>query len=348
MAGMWHLVLGPAVAFVIVTVLGFVLRGLLRAGVRRWAGESNGATQLLRMLRVPSALWVLVLALYVAVEVADELERLPRRASQQLSLLLEAAIIVSVTISVASIVATLIRQAGERRAFAGPATGLAQAAARLAILLIGCLVLLADLGIQITPLLTALGVGGLAVSLALQDTLSNFFAGFHLLADRPIRVGDFVRIAEGLEGYVVDVSWRSTRIRTLQNNVVVVPNAKIAQSMLINFDLPESRVAVPLKVSVSYASDPERVEAILMEEATAAAERLPGLLATPAPLVRLIPGFGEFSLDFTLVIHVARYVEQFPVQHELRKRILARFRSEGVEIPFPIRTVQLRPSPPEA
>src|SRR6266404_164685 len=114
-----------------------------------------------------------------------------------------------------------------------------------------CIVL--GLFVAITPILTALGVGGLAVALALQDTLSNLFAGLHLLADKPIRVGDYVRLsAESVEGYVVDVGWRSTRIRMLQNNVVVVPNKRVAESVITNYDLGETRMALLIRVRVGY------------------------------------------------------------------------------------------------
>src|SRR2546429_328365 len=109
----------------------------------------------------------------------------------------------------------------------------------------GVLVLLSVLGIHITPILTALGVGGLAVALALQDSLANLFAGMHLLADKPIRVGDYVKIADTTEGYVVDIGWRSTRIRMLQNTVVVVPNKKVAESIITNYDLPGPRPSLP-------------------------------------------------------------------------------------------------------
>jgi small-conductance mechanosensitive channel len=159
----------------------------------------------------------------------------------------------------------------------------------------------------------------------------------HLLADKPIRVGDYVKIADSVEGYVVDVGWRSTRVRMLQNVVVVVPNKKVAESIITNYDLPEPRVSLLVRVSVSYASDPDHVERVLVDEALRAADEVPGLLREPAPFVRFIPGFGEYSLDFTLICQVATFVDQYLVQHELRKRILRRFRAEGIEIPFPTR-----------
>ena len=217
---------------------------------------------------------------------------LPGRLAVPLRTILEAAIIVSVTITAASVLSALAAAASERRAIAIGVTGLFRTAVRGVVLSIGLLVLLDSLGIQITPLLTALGVGGLAVALALQDTLSNLFAGVHLLADRPIRVGDYVRIADAIEGHVVDVGWRSTRVRMLANNVVIVPNKKVAESIITNYDMPERRMSLVLPVSVGYGSDPDRVEAVLTDVAVIAAREVPGLLAEPEPFVRMNPGFG--------------------------------------------------------
>jgi small-conductance mechanosensitive channel len=267
---------------------------------------------------------------------------MPPHVKEPLRTTLQAAIILSVTFTVAGVLGSLVAAAGERRALGIGMTGLARTAVRGAIWLMGALVLLDALGVQITPLLTALGVGGLAVALALQDTLSNLFAGVHLLADKPIRVGDYVTIADTIEGYVVDVGWRSTRVRMLQNNVVIVPNKRVAESIIVNYDMPERRMGLLIKVSVGYASDPNRIERILLEEARAAARDVKGLLAEPAPLALLLPGFGAYSLDFTLICQVASFVDQFEVQHELRKRILRRFRAEGIEIPYPIQTVETR------
>src|SRR5256886_13690501 len=131
-------------------------------------------------------------------------------------------------------------------------------------------VLLSVLGVHVTPILTALGVGGLAVALALQDSLANLFAGLHLLADKPIRVGDYVKIADAVEGYVVDIGWRPTRVRMLQNTVVVVPDKKGAESVITNLDLPQPSMALSIPVSVSYRSDPDRVQRVLVDEATKA------------------------------------------------------------------------------
>jgi small-conductance mechanosensitive channel len=157
-----------------------------------------------------------------------------------------------------------------------------------------------------------------------------------------VRPGDYIKLDTGEEGYVSDISWRSTTMKALSNNLIIIPNSKLAQAVVTNYHLPEKRLSVPIPVSVSYESDPDQVEQILMEEAQKSAGEIPGLLAEPAPAVRFNPGFGNSSLDFTLVCHVSEFVDQYLVQHELRKRILARLRREKIEIPFPSRTIYVR------
>ena len=330
----------PAIAFGVATLVALLLRALLLSQLRRW---TDGWSSLLQAIRLPSILWSIVLGLWAGNEVARQAESLPQRLSGQFGTLLEVAVIISVTFTVSNTLTTLVRGASERRALALAVTGLGQAVVRGVVFIIGLLVLLGALGIQITPILTALGVGGLAVALALQDTLSNLFAGVHLLADKPIRVGDYVKVADTVEGHVVDIGWRSTRVRMLQNVVVTIPNKRVAESIIMNYDLPESRMALPIRVAVDYGTDPDLVQRILQEEAAQAiADQDPGLLAEPQPIARLIPGFGEFSLDFTLICHVKSFTDQFPVQHEVRRRILRRLAAEGVRMPVQIRVVELR------
>lgn len=121
-----------------------------------------------------------------------------------------------------------------------------------------------------------------------------------------------------------------------------MPNAKLAQAIVTNYNLLERRMAVTIPIGVSYGSDPDIVEKVLIEEAIRGAGAIPGLLAEPTPFVRFIPGFGDSSLDFTSICQVSEFVDRYLVQHELRKRIFRRFRKEGIEIPFPIRTLHIR------
>ncbi|MDD5558975.1 mechanosensitive ion channel family protein [Candidatus Methylomirabilis sp.] len=292
----------------------------------------------LSAFRLPSLLWCLVLGVYIGLSAAPTM---PTRIGQLVNDVLVIVLILSVTIAVGRFFAASIVSYADRLGLAIAVTGLTTALVRGVVYLCGALVLLNTLGISITPILTALGVGGLAVALALQGSLANLFAGIHILVEKPIRVGDYIKLESGQEGYVVDIGWRTTRVRMLPNNMVIVPNAKLAESIVINYHLPEKRMSVLIPIGVGYQSDPARIEAILMEEVASAMDHVPGLLAEPAPFVRFIPGFGESSLDFTLIVQINEVADQYLVQHELRKRIFARFQKEGIEIPFPQRVVHV-------
>jgi small-conductance mechanosensitive channel len=247
--------------------------------------------------------------------------------------------ILLLTILSSRLAGTLIRFHGSGIPGALPVTTLTQTLAQLAVVILGVLVLLNLWGVSITPILTALGVGGLAVALALQDTLSNLFAGFYVAVAGQVRLGDYIRLNTGEEGYVTDIGWRSTSIRALANNMIIIPNSKLGQANVTNFYLPEKRVAASIQVGVAYDSDPDQVVRVLLEEAQTAAREVPGLLAEPAPDVTFDPGFGDSSLGFTLGYSVQEFAVQFPVRHELRKRILKRLRKEKIDMPFPTRTI---------
>jgi small-conductance mechanosensitive channel len=332
----------PLAASVICAALLILIRMLIFRVLTKWAERSESKLDdiILTSLRWPSVLWALALAAYIGVTVSD----LPERHIVNLSKGIHVIIILSVTFAVANFLGRVFQNYIRKSNLPIPTTGLIYGLIKGIVIAIGVLIVLGVLGISITPLITALGVGGLAVALALQDTLANLFAGIHTLVEKAVRVGDFVRLETGQEGYIQDITWRTTRLRMLPNNIVVIPNSKLAQSVITNYYLPEKRMSLLVPVSVSYNDDPDTVERILIEEAKKASGEVPGLLAEPEPFVRFIPGFGESSLDFTLICQVAEFTDQYLAQHELRKRIFRRFRREGIEIPFPQRTVYLRKS----
>jgi small-conductance mechanosensitive channel len=214
-------------------------------------------------------------------------------------------------------------------------------AVRVIFAALGTMLLLENLGISLTSVWTTLGVGSVAIALALQDTLSNFFAGVYLRIDRPISLGDYIKLQSGEEGYVGERGWRSTRIQALSGHFIVIPNSKLATTILTNYSLPNTRLPISILFSVSMTSDLEGIEGILMEEANAAAGKIPGLPSDAAPSVQFAPNFGHNSLDFTLNCTVSSYVDQYSVQNELRKRIFHRFRSEKIEFPVLQREVRV-------
>ena len=330
----------PACLLLATLAAGYVLKRLLFRALERWAQRtsSNVDAVLTRSIDGPIMIWSLMLGIYFATEALD----LPERSTRLIEHTLLILTILSLTLMTSRLAGNLIRHYGSRVPGATPVTTLTQNLAQLFIMLVGILILLRHFGVSITPILTAFGVGGLAVALALQDTLSNLFAGFYVSVAGQVRLGDYIKLNTGEEGYVIDISWRSTTIRALANNMIIIPNAKLAQAIVTNYNLPERRMSLIIPISVSYDSDPDQVERVLLDEVESAAGTITGLLAEPAPMVRFIPGFGDSALNFSLICQVAEFVDQFLVQHELRKRIWRRFRAERIEMPYPTRTVYLR------
>jgi small-conductance mechanosensitive channel len=213
---------------------------------------------------------------------------------------------------------------------------------RLVFAVLAIVIFLENLGISLTAVWTTLGVGSVAIALALQETLSNLFSGLYLLADRPVSAGDYIKLDSNQEGYVVGIGWRSTVLRTLGDHYVVIPNATLAKAVITNYSVPNPRMSFTLQVNVAYGTDPVRVEKILLEVAQEAIrDGLQGLLSDPAPSASFIPGFGESALGFSLGLQLRRFDDQYTVQSDLRKRIVKRFQEEGIEMPFPTRALVL-------
>jgi small-conductance mechanosensitive channel len=217
---------------------------------------------------------------------------------------------------------------------------------RVAVWAIGALVLLNSLGVAITPLLTALGVGGLAVALALQDTLTNLFAGVHILTSRKVQPGDFVQLDNGMQGYVVDTNWRNTVIRQLPNNLLVVPNATVASSIVTNYHLPQQEMSVSVQVGVSYESDLEHVEKVTCEVGREVMRSVEGAIPAHEPTVRF-NAFATSSINFNVGLRAAEVTAQYPIVHEFIKRLHRRYREEGIEFSSPAQTAIIHATPVE-
>lgn len=317
-----------------------LIRFFLFKVLHHWAKKTKTSIDnlIINTIKLPSVFWCIGIALYIGLESSE----IPSKYTSYVIKAIHVLIILSITVAAANIINRIFIQYVERSSVSVQSTGLLNTIIKGAVYLIGFIIILNIFGISIAPLITALGIGGLAVALALKDTLENLFAGIHIMAEKTVRVGDFIRLENGQEGFVEDISWRTTRIRMIPNNMIVIPNSKLAQSIVVNYFLPEKRMSLQIPISVSYSVDPEKLERILLEELKKAVEEIPGLIKEPEPLVRFIPGFGESSLDFTIVCQIQDVSYQYPVQHELRKRIFKRFKQEGIEIPFPQRVVWLK------
>ncbi len=209
----------------------------------------------------------------------------------------------------------------------------------IVIYLIALLMILSYFKIEITPLVATLGIGGLAVGFALQNTLSNFFAGLHIIADKPINVGDFIELPDAnISGYVEDIGWRSVRIKTLPNTIVIVPNSKLADNIIVNDTLPEQEMAALVQCGVAYGSDLKKVEKVTIDAARKIQKTVPGAVKTFEPFIRYHT-FGDSNINFTIILRVEKFVDKYLVTHEFIKALKERYDKEDIEISWPVRKI---------
>jgi len=326
----------PPVVVTVTLVFGYIVRKIIFERLAKWS--KNTGIQLgdiiISAIKGPLIIWVLMLGIYFALAVSQLSERVVGVANKTLLALG----IFSVTLVLANLSVRLIKIHSGKLEVALPVTSLTQNIARVVVFVIGILIILNSLDISITPILATLGVGGLAVALALQDTFSNFFAGFHIIAARQIKVGDYVKLDTGEEGYVVDITWRTTKIKMLPNNVVLIPNEKLTKAIVINYYMPDKEMAVLVNVGVHYNSDLEKVEKVTCEVAKEVMKTVAGGVPDFQPLVRFNT-FGDSSIGFTVILRAKEYVDQYLIKHEFIKRLHHRYAKEGIIIPYPIRAI---------
>ncbi|MFF9056144.1 mechanosensitive ion channel family protein [Streptomyces erythrochromogenes] len=317
---------------------GLLLRALLRwlgrhAERTRWRGDDI-IVDALRTI-APGA------ALIAGAAVAATTLPLTARVSGFVNQSLTALLILIATLSTARVVAGLVQSV------AGTRTGVAASASifvnitRIVVLVMGVLVALETLGVSIAPLVTALGVGGLAVALALQDTLANLFAGVHILASKTVQPGDYIRLTSGEEGYVVDINWRNTVVRNLSNNLVIIPNGRLARTNMTNFTQPEAQFSIMVQVGVGYESDLEHVERVTLEVVDGVMADINGAVPDHEGAVRFHT-FADSRINFTVILGVGEFSDQYRIKHEFIKRLHQRFRTEGISIPAPTHTIALQ------
>ena len=201
---------------------------------------------------------------------------------------------------------------------------------------IGVLMALDIVGIAVTPLIAGLGIGGIAAALALQPTLSNVFSGAFMLTEGELNQGDFIELEDGPSGFVVEVSWRSTKIRDRFNNLIMIPNARMMESVMTNYYSQSKVVTVIVQCGVSYDSDLERVERVATEVATEVRDDVDAAIKDFDPAVWFTE-FGESNIDFMVLMQAEDRPGTFVVRHELVKRLRTRLDREGIEINYPVR-----------
>ncbi|HET6569428.1 MAG TPA: mechanosensitive ion channel family protein [Rhodothermales bacterium] len=340
-------ILIPAACILFGILLGlfvekFVLKRLHAVALRTLWRADNVLVVAFRGMPV---VWGLIFGIYLAVQTTTA----DSKTEATLRTVLAVTLVWSITVVAARTAAGLIASYAHRDQTFLPPTSLIPNLVRILIYTVGLLIIIGRLGYAITPLLTALGVGGLAVALALQETLANVFAGLYLLAARQLNPGDWVLLDTGNEGQIVDINWRSTAVRTIQDNLVIVPNSKVASSTVTNYSLPEREMLIRIPMGVDYGSDLDQVERVTREVARQVMQEISGPKAGLHEPTVEYQALGEFGVNFVVYLPVLAFMDQYAARHLFIKQILTRYRTENIHIPFPIKEfeMQINSSAPE-
>ena len=330
------------VAFLVAWVVRLVT-GRLKRRLRKRT-RTGLVAQIVDDVEEPLFILLLLTGLYLALlglpPVADK-ELALRRGFTVLSIILVVYTILRVQ---GHALTWYVRRVGRRSAQAKVLTTMLPMAKRtigIVVLVMAALVIMDQLGIAIAPLVAGLGIAGLAVALALQGTLTNFFAGINILTDGSIRVGDYVELEGGLAGYIDQIGWRTTRIRMLASNMIIIPNSKLADSITTNYNFPGEEMSVYITVGVAYSSDLDHVEQVTLEVANQVMLGTTGSVEGYQPSVWYTE-FADSNINFWVILRAQGYMDMWLLKHNFIKALLRRYNQEGIEISFPARSLYFK------
>lgn len=325
--------------FLLLAVIGTILHKLAMGQIHRLAGKTNAQwdDELIANISKPTYLILISLAAASAAEISS----LNLKENAIFDNVIQGSFIFFMFWTLERAIYSLIKSGILLQKLGSSSRTLISTILRAAIIVIGVLMVLDTAGVSITPLLASLGVGSVAVALALQDTLSNLFSGLYILADKPFGIGDYVEIEGGVAGYVQKIGWRSTHVRMFSNNVVVVPNSKVASSTLTNYDLADKETSVYVKCGVAYGTDLQKAEEIIVKIGKQTLSQVQSGVPEFEPFVRF-NNFGDSSVDFTVILRAKKYDDHFVLKHEFIKNLHKGLAENGIEIPFPQRDVHMK------
>ena len=330
----------PSAGFFLWIVLSFILVPAFVRHLRKKGDQDQRLFDkiLSSVLGTPLVLFIFVIGLKLFLDAIPPVPAKWEKYTDAVVLILSA---LAVYLFVDRLMIEVLRRYGKKLEIIAPSEGMVKAIYRSILLIFVFLIILDSLKITITPFIASLGIGGVVVGLAMQDTLSNFFSWAYIVSNKPIRIGDYIQVEAGKEGYVERIGWRNVRIRMLSNNTLIVPNNKLVSSLVTNFHLPESELAVLVNVGVAYPSDLDKVERVTIEVAKEVLQGTEGAVNEFQPFIRY-NAFAESSINFTVVLRAKEYAVQYLIVHEFIKRLHQRYRLEGIEIPFATRTVYIK------
>ena len=328
--------LSPLIVILGATVFGLIFKVVVHSRLSKIAEHSKweGDDVIISSVESQIVFWFFLLGLSLALKDTP----IPDQYALYVGNLLSILLIASITHASAKLVVGLLELWSKKQGGGFPSTTIFTNIVWITIYVIGLLIILDNLDISIAPMLTALGVGGLAVSLALKDTLSDVFAGLHILLSKKVEPGDFVSLDSGEMGYIQNISWRNTKMLERSNNLIHIPNTKLSTAIIKNYDSGDPSFSVKIPLGVSYNSDLDHVGQVVMEVAKELHDSMEEVNKDAEPSFKF-RAFGESSIDLAVYFRGNKYGDQNPIIHEFIKRVHKRFSKEGIDIPYPVRTI---------
>lgn len=283
----------------------------------------------MKRLLVESRNYILALIILIGLLVGLEFTSIPERKIDLLEKLLASFITITIALYISNKLTRFIKTYVAEKTGKIIKVGLIHVTIKVLVFIVAFLVILSIFKVNIAPILTTLGIAGLAVSLALRETLENFFAGFHLMMTKELRPGDLIRLESGEEGYIEDITWRTVTVRTTTNNYIIVPNAKLARSQIVNYTLPTEKVLISVEVTVDYNNDLAKVEEVTLEEVREIVKTHPDAVNEGEPIIRY-RAFKETGIVFTVLMEGKNSISRLTLPHELIKRLHRRYKEEGI------------------
>lgn len=322
----------PLIYIVIAYIVGLIFEEILIRRLRKIPALSEiRANEMIRTSKGPVLLLFIIAGVYGAI-VSMTVE--PKIMTAVAKILLVIGIVL-ITIASANIFGGLINIYSNKEENALPATSILVNMVRIIVFIVGILFMLDAVGVSITPIITALGVGGLAVALALKDTLTNLFSGLNLIASRQIKPGDYIKLDSGEEGYVTDITWRDTIIKSGSDNLIIVPNQKLAVVAITNFSTPDRQVPVVVPVCVGKDNNLEKVEKISIDVAKKVISEIEGAVKEHEPVIRF-NSFSDSGICFNVVMKAEEFSNQFIIKHEFIKKLHHAFIENNIEFLMPL------------
>ncbi len=302
--------------------------------------------RIIEVLRSNATLICIIIGIYVSIEHISKISTPDDITLNQILYYLQIAIFIIIVLAVARLISRLIeaifgwymdevsrKTQSNLTATIAPLT---KKIISIVIFLTGLMIILEHFGVSIGSLLVSLGVGSLAIALAAQDTLANMIAGFVIMIDRPFRVGDRIQLPSGEIGDVTQIGLRSTHILNFDNNHVVIPNAEIIKSRLINYSYPQQEIRALVDVGVKYGTDIAEARKILLD----LANNHPDVMKNPIPEVFLID-FAQSAAMLRLNMRTDDFKKKWLVETSIREQIYKAFADAGIIIPLPQQVVHL-------